>query len=64
VYVNRAYVNVNFNRTVVNRTVNYGSLNRYNAVHRGVCYDDVRAQSIAVLIGSGCPTSHEIPSLI
>jgi hypothetical protein len=32
----------------VNRTVNYGTLNRYDAVHRGVNYSNVRRNNIDV----------------
>lgn len=47
VHVNNVYVNVNYrnvyvNRTVVNRNVNYESLNRYHSVHREVVYNNVR----------------------
>lgn len=44
VYVNKRYANVRINRTVVHRRVNYGALSRYNAVHRRVRYDNVRAR--------------------
>lgn len=48
VYVNNNYRTVLFNRTVVNRTVNYGNLNRYDAIHRGVNYGNVRRNNIDV----------------
>lgn len=43
-YVNKRYNRVRINRSVVNRRVHYRTLNRYNAVHRGVHYNDVRAR--------------------
>ncbi len=53
VRVNNVYVNNNFrsvfvNRTVVNRPVNYNNLNRYDSVHRGVNYGNVRRNNIDV----------------
>lgn len=42
IYVNNRYRNVVVNRNVINRRVNYGSLTRYNNVHRDVHYDNVR----------------------
>jgi len=48
-YVSNSYRNVTINRTVVSRPVNYGSLNRYQGVHRDVNFgrgpvrDDHRA---------------------
>jgi hypothetical protein len=42
IYVNDRYRNVAPNRHVLDRHVNYGALNRYNSVHRGVDYNDVR----------------------
>lgn len=42
VYVNNNYRNVFVNRTVVRRTLNYNNLNRYDAVHRGVNYGNIR----------------------
>lgn len=42
IYVNDVYRNVAPNRHVLDRHVNYGALNRYNSVHRGVDYNDVR----------------------
>jgi hypothetical protein len=33
------------NRTVMNRSVNYGALNRYQSVHRDVHYDNVRVNN-------------------
>jgi hypothetical protein len=44
VYVNRNYRNVVINRTVIDRPVNYGALNRYNDVHRGATFDNVRTR--------------------
>lgn len=44
VYVNNRYRNVVVNRTVVNRDINYGSLNRYNTIHRDVDYSKVRRE--------------------
>ena len=40
VYVNARYNTVVVNRTVVRRTVNVENLNRYNAVHREVTYNN------------------------
>jgi hypothetical protein len=40
-YVNNKYKNVNVNRTVVNRPVNYGNLNRFETVHHDVGYERV-----------------------
>ena len=42
VYVNNTYRNVVINRTIINRRVNYDALNRYDAVHRQVTFNDVR----------------------
>ena len=42
VYVNNNYRDVNVNRRVVDRSVNYGALSRYNTVHRDVDYGNVR----------------------
>jgi hypothetical protein len=42
IYVNNVYRNVTVNRRVLDRSVNYGALNRYNSVHRGVDYNNVR----------------------
>ncbi|HXN48024.1 MAG TPA: DUF3300 domain-containing protein [Bryobacteraceae bacterium] len=47
VHINNVYVNVNFrnvvvNRTVVNREVNYNTLERYHSVHRDTHFDNVR----------------------
>lgn len=46
IYVNRTYVNVTVNRTVVRNEVNYRALDRYNYVHRDVHYDDVRDRHV------------------
>ncbi len=43
VYVNPRYRNVVINRTVVDRRVNYGALNRYDDVHRNANFDNFRA---------------------
>lgn len=48
VYVTNNYRTVFFNRTVVNRRVNYSNLNRFDAVHRGVDYGNVRRNNIDV----------------
>jgi hypothetical protein len=48
VYVNNRYRNVAINRTIVNRRVNYNNLNRYDAVHRGVNYGNVRRGNVDV----------------
>jgi hypothetical protein len=42
IYINNVYRNVTPNRRVLDRRVNYGALNRYNSVHRGVDYNNVR----------------------
>jgi hypothetical protein len=42
IYVNNVYRNVSPNRRVLDRHVNYGALERYNSVHRGVDYSNVR----------------------
>ncbi|GEM_PF-285077 len=42
IYVNDRYRNVAPNRRVLDRHVNYGALDRYNSVHRGVDYNNVR----------------------
>jgi hypothetical protein len=42
IYVNNIYRNVGPNRRVLDRHVNYNALNRYNSVHRGVDYNNVR----------------------
>lgn len=42
IYVNNVYRNVAPNRRVLDRHVNYDALNRYNSVHRGVDYHNVR----------------------
>ena len=44
VYVNNNYRTVHMNRTVVQRRVDYGNLNRFNAVHRSVTYGRVRPE--------------------
>jgi uncharacterized protein DUF3300 len=44
IYVSNHYRNVMVNRTVINRHVNYGGLNRYNSIHRDVDYGNVRRQ--------------------
>jgi hypothetical protein len=43
VYINNSYHNVQVNRGVAQRTVNYGSLNNYNSVHNTVNYNNVAA---------------------
>ena len=50
VHINNVYVSVNYrnvviNRTVVNRSVNYNTLDRYHSVHRDVHYDNVRGNN-------------------
>jgi hypothetical protein len=42
VYVHDRYAHVRANRGVIHRRVNYHTLNRYNAAHRSVHYDNVR----------------------
>jgi hypothetical protein len=42
IYVNDRYRNVEPNRHVLDRHVNYGALNRYNSVHHDVDYNNVR----------------------
>jgi hypothetical protein len=44
-YVNRNYRSVVINRTVTDRRVNYGALNRYGDVHRKATFDNVRARN-------------------
>lgn len=41
VYVNNNYRNVQINRNVVQRRVNYVNLNRYSSIHRNVNYNNV-----------------------
>lgn len=41
-YIHRRYDNVVINRTVVDRRVNYGALNRYNAIHHDADFSNVR----------------------
>ena len=41
VYVNNNYRNIQINRNVVQRSVNYNNLNRYSSVHRDVNYNNV-----------------------
>lgn len=40
VYVDNRYENIQVNRRVVNRTVNYSNFDRYNSVHRNVTYEN------------------------
>jgi hypothetical protein len=40
VYVNNNYRNIQINRNVVQRSVNYNNLNRYSSVHRDVDYNN------------------------
>jgi Protein of unknown function (DUF3300) len=40
VYVDARYTNVNVNRAVVDRRVNFYNVNRYNNVHRNVTFDN------------------------
>ena len=42
IYVHDRHAHVRTNRRVIRRRVNYSTLNRYNAVHRRVHYDNVR----------------------
>jgi hypothetical protein len=42
VYVNPRYRNVVIGRTVIDRPVNYTTLNRYNDIHRGTTFDNFR----------------------
>ncbi|HSK44759.1 MAG TPA: DUF3300 domain-containing protein, partial [Candidatus Binatia bacterium] len=42
IYVNNVYRNVAPNRRVLDRHVNYDALNRYNSIHHGVDYNNVR----------------------
>jgi Protein of unknown function (DUF3300) len=44
VYVNRNFRNVVINRTVIDRRVNYGALNRYDDVHRKANFDNFRTR--------------------
>jgi len=41
IYVNNNYRNIQINRNVVQRSVNYNNLNRYSSVHRDVNYNNV-----------------------
>ena len=41
-YVNPRFSSLSINRRVVDRNVNYGTLNRYNSIHRNVTYDRSR----------------------
>ena len=41
VYVNNNYRNIQINRNVVQRSVNYNNLNRYSSVHRDVNYNNM-----------------------
>lgn len=59
IYVNNRYRNVVVNRTVVNRDINYGSLNRYNSVHRNVDYSKVRRERGAAGHGPQPPRGTE-----
>jgi uncharacterized membrane protein YgcG len=45
VYVNSNLKNVNVNRSVTARPVNYGNLTRYDSVHRNVNYGNVRTNA-------------------
>ena len=49
VYVNNRYENVNVNRTVVDRHVDYENVQRYNSVHHDVTYEN-RERSEAVRV--------------
>jgi hypothetical protein len=44
IYVNTRYQNVIVNRTVVNHRVNYGALDRYQAIHRNTDFSNVRRE--------------------
>jgi Protein of unknown function (DUF3300) len=44
IYVNPRYRNVVIDRTVIDRRVNYGALNRYDDVHRGANFDNFRTR--------------------
>lgn len=44
IYVNNRYQNVIVNRTVVDRRVNYGALDRYHAIHRDTDFRNVRRE--------------------
>ena len=48
IYVNNRYRNVVVNRTVVDSSIKYGALNRYNSIHRNVDYSKVRRERRAV----------------
>jgi hypothetical protein len=43
VYVNNNFSTIQVNRAVVNRNVNYGTLNRYNSVHNTANYNNIAA---------------------
>jgi hypothetical protein len=48
VYVNDRFRNVQPNRAILTRTINYASLNRYQAVHHGVDFSTVRGGATVV----------------
>jgi hypothetical protein len=48
VYVNNTFRNVVINRTIVNRQVNYGALNRYDDIHRTTTFNNFRGNNRVV----------------
>jgi hypothetical protein len=46
IYVNRRYANVNINRTIVNRPVNYNRINHYSRVNRNVNYNNINRTNV------------------
>lgn len=47
VYVNNRYRTVTVNRGVLQRSVNYENLNRYNGVHSGVNYSNLQQRNVS-----------------
>jgi hypothetical protein len=41
IYVNSRYANIQINRNIIHRQVNYSNLNRYSSIHRDVNYDNL-----------------------
>lgn len=45
-YVNSRHTNINVNRAVINRNVNYNNIHRYNSVSRNVNYNKIRVNNV------------------
>ena len=60
VYVNNRYENVNVNRNVVDRHVDYDNVKRYNSVHRDVTYEN-RARIEATRVRNEPPRASQQP---